>query len=61
MLLESVHQMMIYKFSGVQQETLPHFCKVTQISQIAQKYLVSSFKFQGEWFKFDINGELGRW
>ena len=25
MLLESVHQMMIYKFSGGQQETLPHF------------------------------------
>ena len=29
MLLESVHQMMIYKFSGVQQETLPHTKAVT--------------------------------
>ena len=21
----------------------------------------SRFRVQGEWFKFDINGELGRW
>ena len=29
MLLESVHQMMIYVISGVQQETLPHTKTVT--------------------------------